>query len=220
LKEQFEASLIGVVVYEGVEPIDVGGTVGVISMATRILPELRYSVIAERKGAVRLASGLTILADSDFESAASCDTYIVTGGPGWREQVENSAMLDFLARRSPSSLASVCTGALILAASGRLAEKAATTRRRAVGSETQAPIDILATDGRVGAAHPAAIVDDAGTITSGGVSLAIDGTLYALGRLYGSAVRDEIASLIEYDRAFAANREALGHIRSGELLPG
>jgi transcriptional regulator GlxA family with amidase domain len=160
LKEQFEASLIGVVVYEGVEPIDVGGTVGVISMATRILPELRYSVIAERKGAVRLASGLTILADSDFESAASCDTYIVTGGPGWREQVENSAMLDFLARRSPSSLASVCTGALILAA------------------------------------------------------------LYVLGRLYGSAVRDEIASLIEYDRAFAANREALGHIRSGELRPG
>jgi hypothetical protein len=52
------------------------------------------------------------------------------------------------------------------------------------------------------------------------VSLAIDGTLYALGRLYGSAVRDEIASLIEYDRAFAANREALGHIRSGELRPG
>jgi transcriptional regulator GlxA family with amidase domain len=79
LKEQFEASLIGVVVYEGVEPIDIGGTVGVISMATRILPELRYSVIAERKGPVRLASGLTIIADSDFEGAAACDIYIVTG---------------------------------------------------------------------------------------------------------------------------------------------
>jgi transcriptional regulator GlxA family with amidase domain len=220
LKEQFEASLIGVVVYEGVEPIDIGGTVGVISMATRILPELRYSVIAERKGPVRLASGLTIIADSDFEGAAACDIYIVTGGPGWRDQVQNPAMLDFLARRSPSALASVCTGALILAASGRLAETAATTRRHAVGSETQAPIDILTAGGRVGAAHPAAIVDDQGTITSGGVSLAIDGTLYILGRLYGSAIRDQIATIIEYDRAFAANREALGHIRSGGVLPG
>src|ERR1700704_6053284 len=114
LKEQFEASVIGVIVYEGVEPIDVGGTVGVISMATRILPELRYAVIAERKGPVRLASGLTILADRDFESAPDCDTFIVTGGPGWVEQVRNPAMLDFLARRSPSALASVCTGALIL----------------------------------------------------------------------------------------------------------
>jgi transcriptional regulator GlxA family with amidase domain len=219
LKEQFEASVIGVIVYEGVEPIDVGGTVGVISMATRILPELRYAVIAERKGPVRLASGLTILADSDFESAPDCDTFIVTGGPGWVEQVRNPAMLDFLARRSPSALASVCTGALILAASGRLAKTTATTRRHAVGSETQAPIDILTGGGRVRAVHPAAIVDDHGTITSGGVSLAIDGTLYILGRLYGNAIRDQIASTIEYDRAFAANREALGHIRSRDLLP-
>jgi transcriptional regulator GlxA family with amidase domain len=62
-------------------------------------------------------------------------------------------------------------------------------------------------------------VDDHGTITSGGVSLAIDGTLYILGRLYGNAIRDQIATTIEYDRAFAANREALGHIRSRDVLP-
>ena len=41
--------------------------------------------------------------------------------------------------------------------------------------------------------------------------LAIDGTLYLIGRLYGEVARDEIARLIEYDRAFAANRAALGH---------
>jgi len=48
-------------------------------------------------------------------------------------------------------------------------------------------------------------------VTSGGVSLAIDGTLYLIGRQYGEDVRDEIARVIEYDRAFAANRAALGH---------
>jgi hypothetical protein len=40
MKRPSEASLIGVVVYDSVEPIDIGGTVGVISMASRILPSL------------------------------------------------------------------------------------------------------------------------------------------------------------------------------------
>jgi transcriptional regulator GlxA family with amidase domain len=42
------------------------------------------------------------------------------------------------------------------------------------------------------------------------VSLAHDLTLHLIGRLYGEAARDEVARLIEYDRAFAANRAALG----------
>lgn len=205
-------SRIGIIVYEGVEPIDVGGTVGVISMARRILPNLDYTLIAETAGPVKLASGLTVFADSNFENALPCDTYIVTGGPGWREQVKNPAMLAFLAKHQPAQMASVCTGALILAASGQLTGKTATTRRRAVGAETDAPIDLLSAQHRVPRTPSAAIVDDNGTVTSGGVSLAIDGTLYVLGKLYGDAIRDEVASIIEYDRAFAANREALGHI--------
>jgi len=212
MKTPSESSRIGIIIYEGVEPIDVGGTVGVISMAQRIIPALDYVVIAEQAGPVKLASGLTVLADTDFGHAPSCDAYIVTGGPGWRDQVKNPAMLAFLAKQQPARTASVCTGALILAASGQLAGKTATTRRRSVGTEADAPIDLLATQHRVSHTSPAAIVDDNGTITSGGVSLAIDGTLYVLGKLYGDPVRDEIASIIEYDRAFAANRDALGHI--------
>ena len=47
-------------------------------------------------------------------------------------------------------------------------------------------------------------------MTGGGVSLAIDTTLYLLGRLYGEDAAAEVARVIEYDRAFAANRAALG----------
>jgi transcriptional regulator GlxA family with amidase domain len=53
-------------------------------------------------------------------------------------------------------------------------------------------------------------VADAGVVTGGGVSLAIDATLYLLGRIYGDDVAAEVAMLIEYDRAYAANRAALG----------
>lgn len=213
MKATNEPALVGVVVYEGVEPIDIGGTVGVISMAQRILPALQYTVIAEKAGPVRLASGLVMMADSGFENAPSCDVYVVTGGPGWPVQVKNAAMLDFLKNRKPSELASVCTGALILSAAGRLKGKSATTRRRAVGAETDAPVNLLATLGDLSFAREAAIVDDGGTVTSGGVSLAIDGMLYIIGKIYGETARDDVARIIEYDRAFAANRDALKHLR-------
>ena len=47
-------------------------------------------------------------------------------------------------------------------------------------------------------------------VTSGGVSLAIDGTLYLIGRIDGLEARDAVARIIEYDRAFEANCRALG----------
>ena len=50
-------------------------------------------------------------------------------------------------------------------------------------------------------------------MTGGGVSLAIDATLYLLGRIYGEDAAAEVARLMEYDRAYEANRQALGLIR-------
>jgi transcriptional regulator GlxA family with amidase domain len=67
--------------------------------------------------------------------------------------------------------------------------------------------------------RPAAVVD-AGVVTGGGVSLAIDATLYLIGRFYGEDARDGIARSIEYDRAFAANKAALGHIVDSTNRPG
>jgi transcriptional regulator GlxA family with amidase domain len=211
MREPDAPSLFGIVIYEGVEPIDVGGTVGVLSMAQRTLPALQYVVIAERAGAVRLASGLTVMADKSFDDAPTCDVTIVTGGPGWSNQVANPRMIEFLRKQVSTACASVCTGALILAASGHLERRTATTRRSALGRETASPLAQLRSGGRVAEAVEAAVVDDCGIVTSGGVSLAIDGTLYLIGRLYGDTVRDAVAASIEYDRAFATNRQLLGH---------
>ena len=52
------AMRFGIVVYEGVEPIDLGATFGVLSMARRIEPAIEMFLVAERPGPVRLASGL------------------------------------------------------------------------------------------------------------------------------------------------------------------
>ncbi len=199
---------IGIVLYDGVEPIDLGGTVGVISMASRLLPGLSAVTIAEHAGPVHCAGGLTVLAAHGFTDAPACEAVLVTGGAGWAVQSCNPAMLAFLRGLDPARLASVCTGALILGAAGLLDGHKATTRRTAIGAERQAPLALLAAQG----AEPrvAQIVDAGGPVTGGGVSLAHDLTLHLIGRLYGEAARDEVARLIEYDRAFAANRAALG----------
>lgn len=207
MRDAVEPARIGIVVYDGVEPIDIGGTVGVISMARRVLPHLADAVIARRPGPVRLAGGLVIEAPHGFNDAPECDVTIVCGGPGWPEAAADPAMLAFLQRHPARQLASVCTGALILAAAGSLDGRAATTRRARLGHETEAPLAIL---GRHARAAPArAVVDDV-VVTGGGVSLAIDVTLYLIGRLYGAHARDEVARVIEYDRALAANTAALG----------
>jgi transcriptional regulator GlxA family with amidase domain len=201
-------ALLGVLIYDGVEPIDIGGTVGVVSMARRVLPRVRSAVIALQTGPVRLAGGLTVIAEHGIDTAPRCDVVIVCGGPGWPEAAAESRLLTFLRALPPAGVASVCTGALILAAAGVLDGRAATTRRRALGQETMAPLDRLGRRGTI-RATAAAVVDDT-VVTGGGVSLAIDTTLYLLGRIYGEDAAAEVARIIEYDRALAANRIALG----------
>jgi transcriptional regulator GlxA family with amidase domain len=89
----------------------------------------------------------------------------------------------------------------------------ATTRRTAVGAEAAAPLAELEHLAPAGRRVAAAVVEDHGLVTGGGVSLAIDATLYMLGRLYGAEAREAVAAVIEYDRAYRANEAALGHLR-------
>src|SRR5262245_14771652 len=108
----------GIVVYDDVEPIDIGATYGVLSMARRIEPSVEMFLVAERAGAVRWASGLEVIAHHGFADCPPAGAIVVTGGPGWKREAANPRMLAFL-RGLPGStgvVASVCTGAMILAA--------------------------------------------------------------------------------------------------------
>jgi len=209
MRDRSAPTRFGVVIYQGVEPIDIGGTVGVISTARRVLPAIEAVTIAAEAGPVALAGGLTVLAQYGFADAPSCDWVIVCGGPGWSAAAKDASLLAFLRRRPSVSIASVCTGALILAGAGVLDGRAATTRRRATPTEVRPPLALLPELGHDIRPREALVVDD-GVVTGGGVSLAIDLTLYLIGRIYGEDARDEVARIIEYDRSWEANRTALG----------
>lgn len=199
----------GILVYEGVEPVDLA-TYGVLSMARRVAPEISIFTVAPAKGPVAFANGLTVMADHGFADCPPCDALIVTGGPGWMAQCSNPAMLGFLRDYRPARVtAGVCTGGMIMAAAGLLDGYRATTKREAIGAEVP-PVDLLRE--RHPAVHVeerASLVDCGAIVTGGGVTLGIDATLHLLARLLGQRVADETARIMEYSRAWRANREAM-----------
>jgi transcriptional regulator GlxA family with amidase domain len=196
----------GIFIYPEVEPIDLA-TFGVLSMARRIRPEIELCTIAPRAGEVKLANNLRVIADYDLASAPHLDVLVVTGGPGWQAESARPETLGFLRERAAESLiVSVCTGGMILAASGLLDGKAATTKNEIVPPETS-PLALLK------AAYPtidvrtASLVDENTIITGGGVALCIDAMLHVIARLFGPHDAAETARIIEYSRAWRANRE-------------
>ena len=146
-----------------------------------------------------MANGLTVMADFGVGDWPGADVLIVTGGPGWVQQCEQESVLAFLKQASQSAtIAGVCTGGMLLAASGLLAGACATTKRRVVAPESN-PLALLAEKYPDVDTVQAPVVDSGSTVTSGGVTYCIDATLYLLRRFCGERVANETARIIEFD---------------------
>ncbi|ETR78087.1 glutamine amidotransferase [Afipia sp. P52-10] len=196
--------LFGIFIYDGVEPIDLA-TFGVLSMARRVAPQIRICTIAPKAGLVHLSNGLDVVAQFGIDDAPACDVVIVTGGPGWGAQSRSRVTLDYIRRLHASGkVASVCTGAMILAASGILDNKVATTKRAVVPPEIS-PLKQMRDLYPAIEVREAALVDTGAVVTGGGVSLCIDTTLHILETMLGGAVASETARVLEYQRARSAN---------------
>jgi transcriptional regulator GlxA family with amidase domain len=198
-----------VFIYENVEPVDLA-TYGVLSMARRIAPQISMFTVAPEAGEVMLANGLRVIADHGFSDCPRSDVLIVTGGPGWVAQCGSHETLDFIRTCARERIvAGVCTGGMILAAAGILDGCKATTKREIAGTEIP-PVQILRErHPRIEVTEAASLVDCGRIVTGGGVTLGIDATLHLLARLLGEDVANETARIMEYSRAWRANREAL-----------
>jgi transcriptional regulator GlxA family with amidase domain len=202
----------GIFIYDGVEPIDLA-TYGVLSMARRIAPEIEICTIAPQAGPVALANGLKVSADFGIANAPACDLVIVTGGPGWIAQAESESTLGYIRRvHAAGRIASVCTGGMILAASGILDGGPATTKREVVPPE-KSPLEVMrASYPRIDVREAMLVDRGAGVVTGGGVSLCIDTTLHLLAGMLGQPVADETARIMEYSRAWRANRDGFASV--------
>ncbi len=118
------------VLFDGVQSLDVTGPLEVFAHANAARPHGTYQISTASLGGkhARTSSGLTLIPDADLRARhAAPDLLIVPGGPGARRRdPELVGWLRDNARESPR-LASVCTGAFLLAAAGLLDGRRVTT---------------------------------------------------------------------------------------------
>lgn len=202
-----------ILIYPDAEPIDLA-TYGVLSMARRVAPQISMFTVAERAGMVTLANGLKVVADHGYADAPAADVLIITGGAGWQQQVQSPATLDYIRACSRNiSVAGVCTGGMILAASGVLDGRAATTKREVFGAEVS-PLSLMRERYPAINALDARLVDCGTVLTGGGVTLCIDMTLYLIERFVGAEAARETARIMEYSAALAANEARLPTVQA------
>ncbi|QHT55997.1 DJ-1/PfpI family protein [Cellulomonas sp. H30R-01] len=188
---------IGVFVFDGAEELDVVGPFDVLSSWAAHSPLHPEVVTFSADGAgVRCAKGLCLVPDTSAEEIGPLHVLVYPGGAGTRPLAADSEHLEWLrgVRATTPLVASVCTGALVLAAAGLLAGRPATTHWAAFD-------ELAAIDPSVLADTEARFVDDGDVVTSAGVSAGIDMALHLVARLDSVEAARGVRRGIQYDPA-------------------
>ncbi|GAA3454868.1 DJ-1/PfpI family protein [Dactylosporangium matsuzakiense] len=179
---------IAIVLYPRITALD---AVGPYEILQRV-PNAELVFVGERRGEVRSDTGLLgLTVDRTLDEVTSPDVVLVPGGSGGFELPEGGALHTWLRAVDETSTwtASVCTGALILAAAGLLKGRRAATHWLAV-EELEAR----------GVTHvPERFVRDGKYMTSAGVSAGIDMALALAEQLSGPMTAKMIQLATEYD---------------------
>jgi len=184
---------VTVLAYPGVQPLDVIGPFEVFSIASRLArkADQRYQtqVVAAAAGPVRTWSGLALVADRSLARATRpIDTLMVPGGPGAEAATRDRVLLAWLRRaaRHTRRVASVCTGAFLLAEAGLLDGRRATTHWSACA-------ELARRYPRVRVESDPIFIRQGAVSTSAGVTAGIDLALDLVDEDLGRAVALEVA---------------------------
>ena len=192
--EKRPVSNIGILLFDDAEELDFAGPWEVFTMAAMGREGVRVFTVAEGEGPVRCAKGMRVLPDHTFEDAPFLDVVLVPGGQGTRREVENPALVNWLARVAERCVwvTSVCTGALLLHEAGPARGKRITTHWAFVDAlRERAPDATVLSDARY--------VSDGNLVTAAGVSAGIDMALWLTGQIWGIEAARTAQRLMEYD---------------------
>lgn len=187
---------IGIFVFDGAEELDWVGPWEVLAAWAQRYPEDGAEVftVSRTAGEITCAKGLRVLADYTWNTAPAISVLIYPGGGGTREHLDDAEVHAWLAGRASEAdiVASVCTGALVLADAGLLDGRPATTHWESLDTLAELGTNIeVRSDDR--------FVDSGDIITAAGVSAGIDMALHLIVRLAGEHRAREVRRYIQYD---------------------
>jgi transcriptional regulator GlxA family with amidase domain len=187
-----------VLLYDGFDELDALAPWEVLEGASRQRDDLDLAqVTLDGQGQVRASHGTIITPHRALSEQV--DVLVVPGG-GWNDRSEAGAWAEYERGVVPAAIrqrhesgalvASVCTGAMLLAAAGLLEGRPAITHHSALADLEAAGADIV---------H-ARVVDDGDIVTAGGVTSGLDLALHLVERHFGAAVALAGERELEYER--------------------
>ena len=190
---------VAVALFEGFTVLDVYGPVQAFASCRVLQPDgkrrpfFEIFSMAREPGRVKASEGPATWADWSFERAPDFDILLVPGGFGTRVAVADQAFLGRLAAASRRAriTTTVCTGSALLARTGLLDGRPATSNKIAWNW-------VIQQGPRVLWKRKARWVDDGDVLTSSGVSAGIDMALSLIARLHGREVALTAARNMEY----------------------
>ncbi|MCU1525899.1 MAG: transcriptional regulator [Microbacteriaceae bacterium] len=189
-----EGHLVAVLVYDGVKLLDVAGPTEVFAEANRLGAHYRIVLVSPAGEDVTTSIGIRIAVDGGPGFRPAPDTFLIAGGDIYprtavpRDLVAAAETVSVGAKR----VASICTGAFILAAAGLLDGKRATTHWKVAHT-------LASRYPRTRVEPDAIYVRDGTTYTSAGVSAGIDLALALVEEDHGPDLTREVArALVVY----------------------
>lgn len=186
---------VAILLYDDVEVLDVAGPFEVFAVTDELSDYQLFQVVtvALAPGSVRARNGLRFVPDHTLEGAPAPDILVVPGGSGSRALLQRREVLEWLrchAQRA-ETIASVCTGARLLAGAGLLDGLSATTHHENIAElAALAPSATVVADRR--------FIDHGRIATSAGIAAGIDLSLHLVARLHGLATAERTSRYMAY----------------------
>ncbi|AGK96820.1 DJ-1/PfpI family protein [Clostridium pasteurianum] len=193
-----EQKNVGILLFNEVEVLDFAGPFEVFSITTYTecnQKPFKVTTVAQTKDLIKAHNGLKFQPDYDFYDAPQFDILIIPGGYGAEEiEIHNPKIINWIKKNMNNVyiMASVCTGAFLLAEAGLLDGKQATTHWM--------DIDRLEKEyTKVRVQRNVKFIDETPIITSGGISAGINMSFYIIKKLLGEEIANATAKRMEYD---------------------
>lgn len=181
--------MVAILAYDGLCTFEFGIAVEIFGLPRPEFdfPWYEHRIVAVDQGPMRAMGGIQVLADGGMELLADARTIII---PGWRDRsTAVPAQLIAALRQAHARgarLLSICSGVFVLAATGLLDGRGATTHWRYTSELAERFPGILV--------DPDVLYVDSGQlITSAGSAAGIDACLHLVARDFGTQVANSVA---------------------------